>query len=80
MIDTTVITAAVNSGLGKYMSLLYHSQIVNSQMWSWIAQSILIQTVSYGKSAREFFRILEICFDRVLVQPLKTTNTQLFKV
>ena len=51
MTDTAIITVAVNSGLGNHMSLLHDSQIVNSQMWSWIAQSILIQTVGFGKYA-----------------------------
>ncbi|KAK0513979.1 hypothetical protein JMJ35_003701 [Cladonia borealis] len=51
IIDTAMITVAVSSGLGNHMSLLHHSQIVNSQMWSWIAQSILIQAVGFGKYA-----------------------------
>ena len=51
MIDTAMITVAVTSGLGNHLSLLHYSQRVNSEMWSWIAQSILIQTVGFGKYA-----------------------------
>ena len=51
MIDTAMITVAVALGLGNRMSLLDHSHIVDAQMWSWFGQSILIQTVGFGKYA-----------------------------
>ena len=51
MIDTAMITVAVAFGLGNRMSLLDRSHIVDAQMWSWIGQSILIQTVGFGKYA-----------------------------
>ena len=51
MIDTAFITVAVASGLGNRVVVLENSQIADAQMWSWFGQSILIQTVGFGKYA-----------------------------
>ena len=51
MIDTAILTVSVTSGLGNHIFLLQHPEIVKSQMWSWIGQCILIQTVGTGKYA-----------------------------
>lgn len=51
MIAQASLTVSVTSGLGNQIFLLKPTQIVNSIEWSWIGQSLLIQSIGCGKYA-----------------------------
>ena len=51
MIAMAMLTVSVASGLGNHIYLLKPQQIVKSIEWSWIGQSLLIQSIGCGKYA-----------------------------
>ena len=51
MIALASLTVAVASGLGNHIYLLQPQQVINAIEWSWIGQSLVIQTIGCGKYA-----------------------------
>lgn len=51
MVAQAFITVSIALGLGNHIYLLEHQQVVNSQEWSWIGQSLMIQSIGCGKYA-----------------------------
>lgn len=46
-----MLTVSVASGLGNHIFLLEQSQVVKAIKWAWISQSLLIQSIGFGKYA-----------------------------